>query len=528
MNRMKQFTERGKTLVKGFTPGQRAVVIAAALVVVLGAYALARWAAQPDWAMLASDLSAAEAQAITDELSATNVRYKLAENGTAIMVPQSQVYTARLDVAGKGISASGSDAWSILDQQSITATELQQDSAYQRGLEAELATTLGHLTGVQAAVVHLAVPKDDVFATETDRTTAAVLLQLSSGTTLTSNQVTAVTQLVSRSVPELAADDVSVTDQDGTLLSGAEDGTAAAGDNDTATAAKEARLSQAGQAVLDKLVGSGNAVVRVNADLNFDDTTTVADRYESTAAVPPTAWATQAEVYNGDLGASGGALGQIWPTLAPVQGDAQDAQDYGKWQATAEQPVDRTLSTAKVAPGGVRRLTVSVVMDQTKAASLDTQVVQELVANAVGLDAARGDTITVSAMPFDTTTATEAAAELKAAQAQAQTAMYIDLAQKVGIALLVLVAAFLLFRRRKKDEVTAVATDLPFDTSVLGTAQQQMLAPAPAAKELPESAEDRDEALRRDQVRDEMSMLVNSQPEEVAHLIQGWLTDRKG
>lgn len=206
--------------------------------------------------------------------------YQLADGGATVLVPQSQVYDLRVSLSGKGLPASTSDGYSILDGQGMTATDLQQNVAYQRALE--LATTLQAISGVQTAIVHLAIPKKDVFSSEQDRTTASVLLSLPPGTTLNRGQVRAVTHLVGSSIPGLDPGNVTVTDGKGTLLSGQDadtDGAASlAGDTDERTAQFEDRMSTTVQAMLDQVLGPGHAVVRVNAQLSYDTRSTTSER----------------------------------------------------------------------------------------------------------------------------------------------------------------------------------------------------------------------------------------------------------
>src|SRR5689334_3316192 len=218
---MTQTMGRAKGFMEGFTPGQRSVVVVAAIALLMAAFALSRWVSQPNWTPLFGSLSGSDASAVVEQLNADGVKYKLADGGATVLVPQDQVYNERIALSGKGLPAgTGTDGWSLLDKQGITATDFQQNVAYQRAIEGELAKTLMAMDGVQNAVVHLAVPKKDVFAEETDKTTASVLLAVSPGTDLSLDQVQSVSHLVAGSVAGLDPNDVTVTDQTGKMLSG--------------------------------------------------------------------------------------------------------------------------------------------------------------------------------------------------------------------------------------------------------------------------------------------------------------------
>jgi flagellar M-ring protein FliF len=518
---------RARGLLVGFTPGQRGVITVAAIALVLGAVGLSRWAAQPTWTPLFSNLSGTDASAIVEQLGADGIKYQLADGGATVLVAQSQVYDVRISLSGKGLPSSDSDGYSILDKQGMTATDFQQNVAYRRALESELAKTLQAISGVQTAVVHLAMPKKDVFATEQDKPTAAVLLALEPGTDLGDGQVRAITHLVAGSVEGLDPSDVNVSDAKGTLLSTREDGAdgaaSRAGSADEQTAKYEDRVGGSVQQMLDRVLGPGKAVVRVNARLNFDTRDTTSERYVSESpAPPPLSEATSRESYNGNGSGTGGTIGGIYPTLSPV-GTSTAGSGYLKENRTVDNAVGKVVERAQAAPGQVERLTVAVVLDAKAAAGVDPVKVQALVSNAVGLDAKRGDTVQVDKLTFDSTATQAAAKELAAVQKAERTAGYLDLGKKAGIGLLVLVALILMTRRRKGEAtVEAAASDLP--QPIMGGLQALAAAPA-ALGSAPTGAE---LAIERDRIREEVAEFVDSQPDDVAAVIQSWLAERKG
>jgi flagellar M-ring protein FliF len=524
VNRVNVVLDRAKSVMSGFTSGQRTVVVVVGIALLMGAFALTKWMSTPSYAPLYGNLSGTDASAVVDELTAQGVQYQLANGGATVMVPADQVYSLRVSLSGKGLPASTSNTgWSLLDKQGITATDFQQNVTYRRALEGELAKTLEAFTGVNTAVVHLAIPQKNVFTTEADKTTASVLLSLAPGVSLSSDQVSAISRLVAGSVEGLDPAQVTLTDQSGQLLSGGLTGggsTAGAGAADELTAAYEDRKASAAQKVLDQLVGPGHSVVRVNADLNFDATDSTSKVYSQTTPTPaPLSAATVQELYGGAANgsASGGTLGQIIPT--PVASGAAGSGSYTRNQTTVNNSVNETVSKTTTAPGSVKRMTVAVVLDAKTAGTLNPATVQQLVANSVGLDPARGDAVQVSSLPFDQTAAAAAASQLAQANKAAKMTGYLDLAKKAGLGLLVLVVLILLLRGRKKEvTVEATASDLP--ESVLVT-------PAPLALDSGEqralsAARSADEA----RMQDEVAALVDSQPEDVAQMLQGWLAEQ--
>lgn len=533
--RMSQALDRAKNLASGFTPGQRGIIVVAALALILGSVALTQWVAQPTWTPLFSSLSGSDANAIVEQLRSQNVQYQLTDGGTTILVPQAQVDGLRISLAGQGLPGNESGSgWSILDKQGLTATDFQQNIAYQRALQDELNQTLEAMSGVKTASVTLAIPKKDVFATEQDKTTAAVLLQLTPGTTLDRGQVRSITHLVAGSVPGLDPSEVTVTDQNGSLLSTREDGTAgaagAANETDQQTALFEDRMNAKLQAMLDKVYGPGKSVVRVTAELNFDTQESTSQNYSASPSVPPLSVAQTSESYNNGAAAAGGVLGVVTPT--PVASGAGNGA-YNKSELTQNNALDSTVTKTVAAPGSVKRMSVAVVIDE--AAKADPAKVEALLTPAAGLDTqGRGDTIKVDSLPFDTA-ATEATKKELAAQAQAaQLAQYIDLGKKAGLGLLALIAGILFLRKRKKDDATiaASASDLP----------EGLLVPPPRVEAIgmdrlaaigasPEGDAEEEKprvnpALQREKLRDEVAEYVDSQPDDIAQLVQSWLTQQ--
>jgi flagellar M-ring protein FliF len=531
--RMNSALGRAKESMAAFTTGQKAMLVVAVLALALGAIGLTRWVAQPSYTVLFGNLTGTDANAIVEQLQASNVPYQLTDGGTTVLVPQAKVYDLRVQMSGKGLPAGDTQTgYTLLDKQGITATDFQQNVAYRRALEGEMSKTLQAITGVRTAVVHLALPKKDVFATEQDKPTASVLLDLQPGLKLSSSQVRSITHLVAGGIEGLDPNDVTVSDANGNLLSapeiGAGGGAAAANEADQQTAQYEDRLSSTVQDMLDKVLGPGRSVVRVNAQLDYSAHDTTSETYVSPSSVAPLSEATASETWNGGNGSNGGALGQTFPTLTGT-GSLTAGANYLHNQRTVNNAVGKIVDRTQAAPGAVQRMTVAVVLDAKTAGTVDPNQVQALVANAVGLNSARGDSVQIDKIPFDSTAAAEAKKELAAAQAQAATAGYVDLGKKAGLGLLVLVIAFLLLRRGKRDPaIEALVNDLPDDENgpaLLSGAERQAIEGI-TMPELP--ALEEEDSVTRDQLRDEVAELVDSQPDDVAAMLQSWLMERDG
>src|SRR3954464_2645782 len=296
-----------------FTPGQKAVTIAAVLALAVGGYFFATWASKPSYAMLFNNLSSKDAAAVVESLQGSGTPYTLANGGATVMVPADQVNDLRISLSGQGLPAESDTGYALLDQQGITTSDFMQHVGYQRALEGELAKTIKSIKGVEAANVHLVIPQKDVFADDQNKPTASVLVASQGTATLSSQQVQAIVHLVASSVEGLDPTAVTVAGADGKVLSAGDGSAIATGDGDTRTQATNAyqqRLNAQLQAMLDRVVGPGNTVVTSTVVLDCDQTQTRSETCSYDPNNVPLAETNKSEIYNGNGGAGkGGVLG---------------------------------------------------------------------------------------------------------------------------------------------------------------------------------------------------------------------------
>src|SRR5919112_1663940 len=280
--------ERARATLSTISLGQKVVIGLLLAGLLLGGFYFYSWITTPTQAPLFSNLAATDASSIVDELNASGVAYELTDGGTTIMVGKDSVYDLRLSMSGKGLPAGQETGYALLDEQGITTSEFQQQVSYQRALEGELSATLESLAGVRQAVVHVALPEDEVFVTEQSEPTASVLLDLAAGTALSGEQIQAVTNLVSSSVQDMDPEQVTVTDSAGQVLSAPGSGSAAAA-NDARSAVEqetEGRLQENAERVLQSIVGPGRAVVSVRADMDLAKRSSTEETYADPGTAP--------------------------------------------------------------------------------------------------------------------------------------------------------------------------------------------------------------------------------------------------
>jgi flagellar M-ring protein FliF len=520
--------ERARSTFATVSLGQKVVIGLLLVGLLLGGFFFFRWITAPTQAPLFSNLASTDASAIVDELNAGGVAYTLADGGQTIMVAQDQVYDLRLQMSGKGLPAGQDTGYALLDTQGITTSEFQQQVTYQRALEGELSKTLEALDGVNQAVVHVALPKDEVFVTEQKKPTASVLLDLAAGTNLSGEQIQAVTNLVSSSVQGMDPSQVTVTDSTGNVLSAAGEGvTSAAGDARSQVEQEyDTRLQDKGQQMLDRVLGPGHAVVSVRADVDLNQRETTSETHTYNQGTPPISQSTTTEKYNGAGTPVGGVLGpENMPDAMSNAGGGNSS--YDKEQSTVNNSVDTTTEVTKAAPGGLNRLTVSVVMDDAVAGNLNQQQITDLVGNAVGLDTARGDAITVASMPFDNTAADKAAAEMTAArEAEASDQMW-SMIRTGGIAAgILLVVLIVWLRSRRREEVEEDYEPLELSDDMLAELDRLRIQSTREEARVDTRAMEL-EAAERQKMRGEISTMVSERPDEVAAMLRGWLSENK-
>ncbi len=535
-DRLPAGVRRVTDVFKSFTPGQKAVTIAAVLTLLIGGYFFATWASRPSYAILFNNLSTKDASAIVDSLQKSGTSYELANGGQTVMVPQDKVNDLRLSLSGQGLPGDAGTGYSLLDQQGITTSDFMQHTNYQRALEGELAKTIKSIDGVEAATVHLVMPQKNVFADDQDKPTASVLVASSPTKPLSGNQVQAIVHLVASSVEGLDPTEITVAGADGKVLSaGGGENVGVSGDNsaDAQTVAFQNRLNTSLQNMLDSIVGPGHAVVNTTALLDFDQTQTTSKVYNSGPSTPALSESNSREAYNGSGNNVGGVLGP--DNIAGPgynKGGSSGAGQYENSQNVKNNAINETQQVRKSAPGGIKRLGVAVLLDSTTAGTINPTQVQQLVSAAAGIDATRGDTIAVSAMPFDTTAAQAARSALSASSAAEKSARQATVIKTGALAFVVLALLFLAWRRNRKARRNRSLTpeERQHLEDMQAALEQQRLAELNAAiptqmleAGVEQSPEQAAEELARAERQREIEQMVKDQPDEMAVLLRGWL-----
>jgi len=395
--------------------GAAAALIALVVVAML-------WLRGPEYRVLFANLEDRDGGAIVAALTQLNVPYQFSDNGAAILVPADKVHATRLQLAEQGLPRTGQVGFELFDNTRFGASQFNEQVTYQRSLEGELGSSIEALHSVQKARVHLAIPRETLFVRERRAPTASVLLTLYPGRVLNQNQVAAITWLVSSSVPGLSSEDVSVVDQNGHLLTASNDATNADQMQRRLTHEVEQRAVNRIMTLLTPLLGTGNVRAQVSADMDFAQQEETSEVYRPNQTPGEAAIRSQqtSDVRQHNTpGAQGipGALSNQPPAepVAPIDtpastspADAQGAVNT-RHEGTINYEVDRTIRHVKAPVGRIQRLSAAVLVNyrisdtgEPQALSeADIQNIQDLVRQAMGFDAARGDTLSVVNSPFN-------------------------------------------------------------------------------------------------------------------------------
>lgn len=419
-------------------PGMRQllVLIGLAASISMGVTA-AFWMQDPGYTVLFGNLSDKESSAVINVLSSSSIPYQLDDKTGAVKVPTEKVHHARLKLAEQGLPKSSGFGLEIMEGgNGFSTSQFMEGARYHHALETELARTIGSLQPVQSARVHLAVPKSTVFLGKKQQPSASVLLQLYSGRSLTEAQVAAIVHLVGSSIPDLQPGDVTVVDQSGKLLSAPDDASElglSARQLDYVRRVEESYVARV-ENLLVPMLGAGRVRTTVTTQLDFTQREETQELYDPETIVRSEQVAEDRNNGSGLNGGIPGALSNQPPapvtaaaTPAPaaaspaIPADAARAQAAATVAATPENEsvrrtrnfeMDRTMSHTKQSVGAIQRLSVAVLIDEKRVTAEDGTVtsvkvppeeleaIQKLVRDAVGYDEARGDTVSVSSMPF--------------------------------------------------------------------------------------------------------------------------------
>ncbi|MGC1547653.1 MAG: flagellar basal-body MS-ring/collar protein FliF [Rhodanobacter sp.] len=515
--------------------------------------AIVLWSRGPNYGLLYAGLDPKDASAITQSLQSSNTPYTLGPDGASILVPASDLAAIRLRLAGQGLPQ-GNTAGATLPQSDspFGMSDLAERTRYQQMLETDLGNTIAGLQFVRSARVHLALPKPSAFIRDNRAASASVLLTLYQGRQLDSSQVAAIVHLVSSSVPDLDASQVSVVDQQGTLLTVSDPNSPGAiGDTRLRLATQmENTYAQRVETLLTPLVGAGRVRAQVYADLDFSQTEKASETYDGDHPALRSEQTSSESKHADGGGAVAGALSNQPPnTVAQPTAAKPGAGKPGTSTATTQSsgPADttssathnyelgRTISHVSDPAGRLVRLTVAVALDNKAAITTngksvpftpqELQHLTDLTKNAVGFSAERGDSVSVINQAFTQAPIDDAPMDMPFWQRPGM----MDLIKQGGGILVALLIAFGLLRpllkglMRAPEPLVALPSPMPTMSVRITDDEPDNHRDEPTRINTPQI-----QAMAYEQKIGQARKLVQENSKQVAQVVMNWVGDDGG
>jgi flagellar M-ring protein FliF len=523
---MKTFAQSLLALWKQLGLNQRVSLVVAALAVVGGLVGVVMWGQRPDYQLLFGRLGEKDAAAVISYLEAQNVPHEVTAGGSAVLVPANQVYKLRMDLAGKGLPNGDGVGFEIFDKGQFGLSDFVQRTNYMRALQGELARTIVQLQGVRSARVMIVQPENRLLLTEQGvKPTASVFIDIGSSRFET-EQVDAIRHLVANAVQGLDPNQVSVIDNRGRVLSAE-----LQQDPTLGTASSQIRyrqqvedyLGKKVESMLASVIGPGNAVVRVSADIDTEATTLTEEKYDPEGQVVRTQTVTEDTTSTMEQHNSGGPVGVTANVPEKTPGSPASAAPAPKPASTSEQSrknhtttyeINRTTTNITRNPGSVKNVTAAVFIAERviapvaapgaktpageptvqKRTAEELNALRQIVINALGLKPAPGQSldslVSLQEVPFQS--AEPLPTQIEAIQSEGRLQGWLDMASHwaaIGGAIAVLLVFWRVLSRQKPEPVPievlsmspdAAARSLPNSNSVTPELLNELIRQKPA------------------------------------------------
>ncbi len=521
-------------IIQRYTLGQRIIIATLVIGMISSMVSLVMWANRPEYEVLFTDMDPTVASKMVGDLQGSKVEYKLENRGRTLLVPKENISEWRLRFTELGYVGDIVNGYEIFDNNDIGMTSFKQKINMRRALEGELTRTINQFPSVLNSRVHLAIPEGKLFQDEKTGK-ASVVLYLTPGAYLDRAQIKGINALVANSVEEIEPDAVVVIDSDGNLLSDNQGEQAIMGTTGSQwdlKVAVESTIQKKVQDILDGVLGYQNSVVKVAADLNFEQLERTTEAYDTENV------AILSEERNNET-----SLGA-------------DSAEYAKENVITNYELNKTTEHYVAPSGDLQRLTVAVLVNgrYTKAVDSDGNETKEyiprsskelsqiatLVKSAVGFNEERGDLVQVENIQFDKSAVEDDLAYFEEVESKA---IWAEIINKGILFISILVAFFFVKSMLKKagvDEGENMKTPLlnmspgTIPSSTYQSASQQY-APgkimAPLEQEIDEDIYVRKlspEARAKIKAKDKMTTSVvthaEKSPDQAAKLVRSWVT----
>ena len=382
------------------------------ITVAFGSYYLSR----PQFETLYIGLTQQDASRIGGALREAGIAFDISSEGTKILVPYGETARARMLLAEKGLPTSASSGYELFDKLGpVGLTSFMQDITRVRALEGEISRSVQTMRGIKAARVHIVLPDLGSFRRAKQVPSASVIISTEGA--VERPPANAIQHLVAAAVPGLSVDQVTVLSTDGRVL-------AAGGENADTAPSKLVDLEKSFNSELQENIrktlipylGMQNFEVSVAARLNTDKRQTSETVYDPESRIERSVRTVkESGRAENDGNRASVTVEQNVPgeQTAALPGEKSKRQNDRKEDLTNYELNSKVVQTQS---NGYRveNVTVAVVVNRKQlmaslgdAAAATPEAVdrqlkelQRVVETAAGIDAKRGDRVTISALDF--------------------------------------------------------------------------------------------------------------------------------
>ncbi len=465
------------------------------------------WINKEDYQVLYTNVVPEDANKIVTFLKDNNVSYQLLDGGSTITVPEKQVYDLRVRVAGEANLIGAGIGFEIFDDVKVGQTEFVQQINYQRALQGELSRTLTELPNVENARVHLVIPQRSLFIEEQQPTSASVIIRLKDvHATMSKKEIDSIVSFLAMSVEGLSKHNISISDSAGrALYTPEEDGIGAVNTQLEYRMRLEAVLERRISELLDPILGPGKAIPKVAADLDYSQRTLRSETYDPDGQVVRSEQKSE-ETQRGEAGIDGGSPDPNF------RGDgltgSLSTQEGQREQSTTNYEINKVEENIIGQMGEIKRLTIGVAIDGTYArdengimqyvprTEQELRQIQQLVAQTVGYNSVRGDSIEISNLAFGTNEIFE----------QDSMEMFIAFADRMAKPLLTALLAFLFIMLIVRPVIMSMIRPRVESSEIL-----EGLEGLPAAEEQFALYQAQEEEARLKEIEDQIHNDINSE-----------------
>jgi len=424
MEGLRQIFLQLKATFSNLSRGKQITLVTLILGSLAGFLFLMSWSGKSEFHPLYTKLNPEDAGIILTKLKEQKIEYRIASNGSTILIPQEHIYETRMKMASNGLPQGSGIGFEIFNETKLGMTEFAQNVNYQRALQGELSRTINRIGEIESSRVHIVLPEKSLFVEEDELATASVILQLQAGKWLSRSQINGIVHLVSSSVARLRPENVTIVDQSGELLAGIENDSSfgSLSSNQLEYQARvEKGLENRIRTMLESALGEDKAIVRLSCAFDFKSREKTEELYlpenrvirseqalNETSAMPDPA-------PNGEPG-----------IRSTIPGDAMVGEQnrssargsmFEKNDRIINYEIGKVVSHIKEPVGELTRVSIAVLVDGTyqrvearegtvywhylPRTAGEMQKFESIVKRAVNFNEARGDEVEIVNIPFE-------------------------------------------------------------------------------------------------------------------------------